>query len=83
LEEAAVLRRLPRHPHIISLLDAFRDENSPNLLLLVLEFADAGDLAGFVLAVQDTEDGIYGESPQHHLKLSLQLFTQVCCLLLS
>jgi len=36
-----------------------------------------------VLAVQDTEDGIYGESPQHHLKLSLQLFTQVCCLLLS
>lgn len=45
----AVLRRLPRHPHIISLLDAFRDQASPNLLLLVLEFADAGDLAQFLL----------------------------------
>lgn len=72
-----MLRRLPRHSHIISLLDAFRDENSPNLLLLVLEFADAGDLAGFLLAGLDTADGIDGESRQHRRKLSLQLFTQV------
>lgn len=60
----------------MSLLDAFYDSDNPNLLLLALEFADAGDLAQFV---SDSQDSIISGRIRRseHQKLALRLFVQV------
>ncbi|KAJ0401492.1 hypothetical protein ATCC90586_010469 [Pythium insidiosum] len=54
LAEVELLRSLPRHPHIVTLLDAFWDQETAGLradrLVLVLEYADAGDVAELVRA---------------------------------
>lgn len=79
LEEVQVLRRLPRHPRIITFQEAFLDAADPNLLLIVLEFANAGDLELHISEYCHHENDVI-DNESEALRLFAQVSDQMSCL---